>query len=164
MTADTVAEIPTSTTEITKKERAKDWRSFSLFRLYEYIHITRMIDNPILQHKQFYSQFAVVYVVKSTDARIDPFVKNFCKNEGIPYMMREFNGRSYYEDCEYIHRLPSVHLFYKDAYQGTYSEDPVTSIEHQIKIIKEEEEMRALKGNSKWYRRLNFFTRWVFPL
>ena len=119
-----------------------------------------MIENPLIKQNDFYKQFKVVYVNKDTNivdntSSIDT-IQRFCSNESINFSLRNFNSLDYDEDCEHITRLPAIHMYVNDRHLGTYypNEDPILSIRMEITIYYNDLQMRELKKNSKWWKRL----------
>jgi outer membrane protein assembly factor BamD (BamD/ComL family) len=113
-----------------------------------------MIQNPIIQDREFNKQFSVTFVLNDITHAYS--IQKFCNDRNIGFLIREFNSSLYSEDCENILRLPAIHLYHNERHIGTYYpiEDPISSIQREIKSIQDEQERKKLKANTKWWKRL----------
>jgi len=117
-----------------------------------------MIENPMFKEKEFYKQCKVVYIDREIIQK-DTSIESYCLQQQIPFSVRRFNSIRYYEDSDHVLRLPAIHFYINKKYQGTYYplEDPILSIENEIRMYREQQEIRDLKKNNTWNRLRSFF-------
>ena len=101
------------------------------------------------------SQFNVTFVSKDGSAMMSSHIKAFCNNRSIWFAVRQYDAKTYEEDCEYITSLPAIHLYRDSHHIGTYylTEDPLKSIQTEINNYKIKQQTKV----SLWRKFMNLF-------
>lgn len=118
-----------------------------------------MYTNPTIKHKEMREKvlrkFRIVLVVKDTLNAEHQKVYEFCKNEKIPFLYREFNSREFEEDQDHIVSLPALHVYYKNNHTKTVhmNEDIISCILSEIN----KHQVQSVKKKSYWFSFKNIF-------
>ena len=85
------------------------------------------------RHEEFRYPYHIVGVYLDEDSNDFPILKevrDYCKENHLTYMMRQYDADKYQEDIE-IHRLPAFHIYHKKYVYEThyYDKDPVYKIQ-----------------------------------
>jgi hypothetical protein len=88
-------------------------------------------------------------------------IKTYCKDNGMIFGSREYNTYRYYQDREFVVKLPAFHVFVQDDYERTLYPGPDIFNDFQAIIlgIKIKE---AAKKQVKDERRKRFEGLWLF--
>ena len=125
--------------------------------------------NPMFVQKEqkkkdleFNSQFNITFIndYRFSDSSKYMFIKQFCEENKISFILRNYNSVEFQDDCDYISKLPAFHLYFqKKGYINTFhlSDDVIRQVEHDINNIKIEEEKKKLRKD--WYRS---FVSWIW--
>ena len=120
--------------------------------------------NPIYLKKEEYNselefkkKFTLT-LVKKSESSIDNLyidLKKFCQMNSISFIVRDYNSSQFEEDCDYITKLPAIHLYMcKKGYLETFypsdtsSDTYQTNIEKLIQKTEYEEEYKKRKKKS----------------
>lgn len=113
--------------------------------------------NPIFLQKEqtqkeleFNSQFNITFVkeYRFYDNNSFMFIKKFCEEKNISFLVRNYDSSIFQEDCDYISQLPAIHIYsQKKGYLNTFylSNDIMLLVENEINKVKIEEEKKRLK-------------------
>ena len=76
---------------------------------------------------------AVACVIHPSKEQFVPAVDKiltYCEENSIPFAVRTFNPRKYSDDCVFIEKLPSIHIYKGSAYMNTLPvEDGIHTLE-----------------------------------
>lgn len=120
--------------------------------------------NPILLLKElkqkeldFNSQFVVTFIVDNSTYDDSSYlsIKEYCKDNSIAFLIRNYDSTNFEEDCINIEKLPAYHMHsHKKGYIKTFydSDNVVRTIEKEIAMAKIEKEKKRLR--KEWYRSL----------
>ena len=118
--------------------------------------------NPIY-NSQAKAMTRVEYIIDETYDENDPIYRkivDYCSLMKINFTIRIFDSIKYSEDCEYITRLPAIHIYEKTDHVCTaFPEDKIINI---IRDQYEKSELEMLEYISKkqiWDERLKFLKR-----
>uniref|UniRef100_A0A6C0JNM1 Thioredoxin domain-containing protein n=1 Tax=viral metagenome TaxID=1070528 RepID=A0A6C0JNM1_9ZZZZ len=111
-------------------------------------------------------QIRVDFVVDKTEHENDPIfrkIQELCNSLKIDVQIRNYDPKRYYEDCEFITRLPAIQIYEKGAHTRTLfpNEKPV----YTIREIHEKCEMEYLNNLAKqqiWDEKLKYLKRIFF--
>jgi hypothetical protein len=132
------------------------------------------MDNPVLLRQQEIDderrrresyRFPVrIHYVYHNIERQDPndnnvvLIRNFCKENSIYFLAREYNIDKYEEDCLYIRRLPAFQVYYDHAWDSTcYYPLSAISIAKNLIVEFETKERRVHDWGKRKRRFLDFF-------
>lgn len=76
-------------------------------------------------------------------------ILTYCEENSIPFAVRTFNPRKYSDDCVFIEKLPSIHIYKGSAYTNTLAPDEgihVLEIMHMKQQEKQQEKYRKARG------------------
>jgi hypothetical protein len=110
--------------------------------------------NPIYLEKEleFKKNFTLTLVKKANSSFDNLYIelKKFCQMNSISFIVRDYNSSQFEEDCDYITKLPAIHIYMrKKGYLETFypSDTYQTNIEKLIEKKEYEEEYK--KKNKK---------------
>ena len=92
----------------------------------------------------------VIHPVKDQVAPALDKILTYCEENSIPFAVRTFNPRKYSDDCTFIEKLPSIHIYKGSAYTNTHSaEEGVDALQsmHARQQEKQQEHYRRVRGN-----------------
>jgi hypothetical protein len=125
--------------------------------------------NPIIALKElkqkelnFNSKFIVTFIRDDSKYDDDNYlsIKEYCKDNNIAFIIRNYDSTNFEEDCNYILKLPAYHMHsQKKRYIKTFydSDNVIRIIEKEIAQAKIEKEKKRLR--KEWYRS---FISWVW--
>lgn len=125
--------------------------------------------NPMFVQKEqkkkdleFNSQFTITFIkdYRFSDNNKYIFIKQFCEENKIGFLLRNYNSSEFQDDRDYISKLPAFHLYsQKKGYINTFhlSDDVIMQVEHDINNLKIEEEKKKLRKD--WY---SSFISWMW--
>jgi hypothetical protein len=77
-------------------------------------------------------------------------ILTYCEENSIPFAVRTFNPRKYSDDCTFIEKLPSIHIYKGSAYTNTLTaEEGFAAVESMH--TKQQEKQRRPRKRIFWW-------------
>jgi hypothetical protein len=99
------------------------------------------------------------------EANTQPVIlaKHYCRELGIPFILREYNPTKYKEDRDNIMYTPAFHVFQQKTWEDTFhwNDDDVVQKLNFAKEALEYRLQRQERRRQKWIRRLPILARFL---